>query len=104
LTGICLGILAVTAGAVASSSERESRRPSKRVHAAQAVPSSASPVWPWQSWQVGLYKALFTLWMPIPSPRGLQRAPPAFGIDFRAAVAEDFGRVLHRLAILIIEI
>lgn len=31
----------------------------------------------------------------VPSSRGLQRAAPALGIDFRAAIAEDFGCILH---------
>ena len=40
----------------------------------------------------------------VSSPRGLQRASSALGIDFRAAVSEDFGGILHRLAALVFEI
>jgi hypothetical protein len=38
---------------------------------------------------------------PPQSPRGSERTPPAFGFYFRAAMTENFGRVLHRLAVLI---
>jgi hypothetical protein len=55
----------------------------------------------------GTSQSTFTTGLGAPtstSPRGLQRAPSALRIDFRPAEAQNFARVLHRLAVFVLEI